>query len=70
MNPEPNPKPTKPNLSYVITGLLGLVLVFQFGTMKAEGPTTSAMKNFGNFGGGALCLISLIQVFLEVRKQP
>jgi hypothetical protein len=70
MNPEPNQKPIKPNLSYVVTGMLGLALISQFGTMKAEGSATSTLKNIGNFGGGALCLVSLIQVFLEVRKQP
>jgi hypothetical protein len=69
MQPDPNKKPMNPIFNYVTTGMLGMVLVFGFGTMEAVGSTTSTMKNIGNYGGGVLCLISMAQGIQEVKRR-
>jgi hypothetical protein len=69
MQPDPKKKPMNPIFNYVTTGMLGIGLIFGLGTMEAAGPATSTMKNIGNYGGGALCLISIVQGIQEVKRR-
>jgi hypothetical protein len=69
MQPDPNKKPRNPIFNYVTTGMLGIALVFGFGTQEAVGPATSTLKNIGNYGGGALCLISMVQGIQEIKRR-